>query len=93
MVSNQVLGARGVAGLLILSLAVSGCSHFRHHEAEAAARSESPAAVTDDCGVVRRYLPDVVVHVVEGSERNLKITHADDLLIAAALLDDLTDDG
>ncbi len=61
-------------------------------EAEAAARSEPPAAVTDDCGVVRRYLPQVAVRVVEGSERNLKITHADDLLIAAALLDDLTDD-
>jgi LysM domain len=37
MVLNQVLGARGTAGLLILSLAVTGCSHFRHHEAEAPA--------------------------------------------------------
>jgi LysM repeat protein len=32
MVLNQVLGARSVAGLLILSLAVTGCSHFRSHE-------------------------------------------------------------
>lgn len=32
MVLNQVLGARTVAGLLILSLAATGCSHFRSHE-------------------------------------------------------------
>ena len=41
---------------------------------------------TDDCGVVLRYLPDVPVHVVEGSERNLKITYPRDLAIARALL-------
>jgi LysM domain len=36
MVSNQVLGARVIAGLLTVSLGVAGCSHFRHHDAEAA---------------------------------------------------------
>jgi hypothetical protein len=36
MVSNQVLGARAVAGLLATFLAVSGCSHFGHHESAAA---------------------------------------------------------
>jgi LysM repeat protein len=36
MVSNQVLGARSLAGLLILSVAVAGCSHFRSHEPPAA---------------------------------------------------------
>ena len=41
---------------------------------------------TDDCGVVLRYLPDVPVHVVEGSKRNLKITYPRDLAIARALL-------
>jgi 2-C-methyl-D-erythritol 4-phosphate cytidylyltransferase len=41
---------------------------------------------TDDCGVVLRYLPDVPVHVVEGSERNLKVTYPRDLAIARALL-------
>ena len=49
MVSNQVLGARGVAGLLILSLAVSGCSHFRHHEAEASA-APAPVAAQSSSG-------------------------------------------
>jgi len=42
---------------------------------------------TDDCGVVLRYLPDVPVGVVRGSERNLKITYAADLAIAQALLE------
>jgi hypothetical protein len=36
MVSNQVLGARAVVGLLATFLAVSGCSHFEHHESAAA---------------------------------------------------------
>lgn len=37
---------------------------------------------TDDCGVVHRYLPDVPIVVVEGSERNIKITHPVDLIVA-----------
>jgi 2-C-methyl-D-erythritol 4-phosphate cytidylyltransferase len=43
---------------------------------------------TDDCGVVLRYLPDVDVHIVTGSERNIKITYPQDLAIAEALLHD-----
>jgi 2-C-methyl-D-erythritol 4-phosphate cytidylyltransferase len=43
---------------------------------------------TDDCGVVLRYLPDVPVHVVEGSEQNLKITYPRDLAIARVLAGD-----
>ncbi len=42
---------------------------------------------TDDCGVVLRYLPDVPVGAVPGSERNVKVTYADDLAVAKALLD------
>ncbi|PRY01456.1 IspD/TarI family cytidylyltransferase [Allonocardiopsis opalescens] len=41
---------------------------------------------TDDCGVVLRYLPEVGVHVVPGSESNLKITTPGDLAVAEALL-------
>jgi 2-C-methyl-D-erythritol 4-phosphate cytidylyltransferase len=41
---------------------------------------------TDDCGVVLRYLPDVKVHVVPGSERNIKITYPQDLAIAELML-------
>jgi len=45
---------------------------------------ERPA--TDDCGIVHRYLPDVPVRLVPGSERNIKITYPDDLAVAEALL-------
>ncbi len=40
---------------------------------------------TDDCGVVLRYLPEIPVGVVTGSERNLKITYAADLAVAHTL--------
>ena len=36
-------------------------------------------APTDDCGVVRRYMPGVKIAVVEGEERNMKLTSADDM--------------
>ncbi|MDR0939314.1 MAG: bifunctional cytidylyltransferase/SDR family oxidoreductase [Mediterranea sp.] len=34
--------------------------------------------VTDDCGVVAKYLPDVPVYVVEGEESNMKLTYKED---------------
>ncbi|MFB9622448.1 IspD/TarI family cytidylyltransferase [Nonomuraea helvata] len=40
---------------------------------------------TDDCGVVLRYLPDVPIHLVPGSEQNIKVTHPADLRIAELL--------
>jgi 2-C-methyl-D-erythritol 4-phosphate cytidylyltransferase len=55
----------------------------RAHELAAADPGFAP---TDDCGVVLRYLPDVEVHVVPGSERNIKITYPQDLTVAEALL-------
>jgi 2-C-methyl-D-erythritol 4-phosphate cytidylyltransferase len=48
---------------------------------------------TDDCGVVLRYLPEVTIGAVSGSERNLKITYADDLAIARALIGPAPDAG
>ncbi len=41
---------------------------------------------TDDCGVVLRYLPEVPIGVVAGSERNIKVTYPDDIAVAEALL-------
>jgi ribitol-5-phosphate 2-dehydrogenase (NADP+) / D-ribitol-5-phosphate cytidylyltransferase len=41
---------------------------------------------TDDCGVVLRYLPEVPVRIVPGSERNIKITYPGDLDVAEVLL-------
>jgi 2-C-methyl-D-erythritol 4-phosphate cytidylyltransferase len=40
---------------------------------------------TDDCGVVLRYLPAVPIKVVEGSEQNIKVTHAVDVHLADKL--------
>lgn len=36
---------------------------------------------TDDCGVVRKYMPGTKICVVEGEEENKKITFAEDLTI------------
>jgi 2-C-methyl-D-erythritol 4-phosphate cytidylyltransferase len=55
----------------------------RAHELAAADPGFTP---TDDCGVVLRYLPGVPVHIVRGSEQNIKITYPDDLVVAEALL-------
>jgi len=60
----------------------------RAHELAAADPGFTP---TDDCGVVLRYLPDVPVHVVPGSEQNVKITYPGDLAVAEALLRARTD--
>jgi len=49
MVSNQVLGARAIAGLLLVSLAAVGCSHSHHQDEVPAAAtpvSAAPAAAT-----------------------------------------------
>lgn len=40
---------------------------------------------TDDCGVVLRYLPDVPIAIVRGSEHNIKVTHPVDVHIADKL--------
>jgi 2-C-methyl-D-erythritol 4-phosphate cytidylyltransferase len=55
-------------------------------KAHALAAADPDFQPTDDCGVVLRYLQDVPVHVVPGSETNIKITYPADLEIAEALL-------
>jgi 2-C-methyl-D-erythritol 4-phosphate cytidylyltransferase len=55
----------------------------RAHERAAADPTFTP---TDDCSVVLRYLPDIPVHVIPGSESNIKVTYPTDLAIAEALL-------
>jgi LysM repeat protein len=57
MVSNQVLGARAAAGLLILSLVVSGCAHF-HHDSESAPAA-GPAATSTSTGATATPAPDM----------------------------------
>jgi 2-C-methyl-D-erythritol 4-phosphate cytidylyltransferase len=55
----------------------------RAHELAAADPGFRP---TDDCGIVLRYLPDIKVHVIPGSERNLKVTYPADLRVAESFL-------
>jgi ribitol-5-phosphate 2-dehydrogenase (NADP+) / D-ribitol-5-phosphate cytidylyltransferase len=40
---------------------------------------------TDDCGVVLRYLPDVPIFVVDGTDQNMKITQPIDIFVADKL--------
>ncbi|WP_342769868.1 2-C-methyl-D-erythritol 4-phosphate cytidylyltransferase [Thermomonospora umbrina] len=54
-------------------------------EAYRLAEGDPGFTATDDCGVVHRYLPDVPIRVVEGDERNLKVTHPLDLVVAEHL--------
>jgi len=42
-------------------------------------------ASTDDCGVVLRYLPEVPIKVVAGSDENMKVTHPVDVYLADKL--------
>ncbi len=55
------------------------------NQAHEAAAADPEFVPTDDCGVVLRYLPDVPVHVVAGSEHAIKVTYPADLAIAEAL--------
>jgi 2-C-methyl-D-erythritol 4-phosphate cytidylyltransferase len=55
----------------------------RAHELAAADPEFAP---TDDCGVVLRYLPGTAVHIVPGSERNMKVTYPQDLAVAEVVL-------
>jgi len=42
---------------------------------------EKTLEATDDCGVVLKYFPNEPIFVVQGSERNIKITHQEDILL------------
>jgi len=53
--------------------------------AYAKAGQDSDFQATDDCSVVLRYLPDVPIWVVEGDERNLKVTEPIDVYLADKL--------
>lgn len=54
--------------------------------AHALAAQDPDFTPTDDCGVVLRYLKDTPVHIIPGSEANIKVTYPSDLAIAEALL-------
>lgn len=51
------------------------------NEAYRRALSDPMFATTDDCGVVRRYMPEIPVKVVQGEVFNMKITYMEDLFL------------
>ena len=62
---------------------------FRQHTIQKAyeiALKDPQFTATDDCGTVLRYLPQEKVGIVRGSERNIKLTYADDLSLLEFLL-------
>ncbi len=58
----------------------------RAHDLAAADPHLATFSATDDCGIVLRYLPEVEIKTVPGSDRNLKITYPADLRIAESFL-------
>ncbi len=46
-------------------------------------------ALTDDCGVVKKYLPEESIFIVEGDNRNIKVTFKEDLFLMKKYLQDL----
>lgn len=48
-------------------------------EAYKLALQDSNFKTTDDCGVVRKYLPNEAIYVVDGAKKNMKLTHMEDL--------------
>lgn len=57
---------------------------FRLHTIKKAyelALEDSNFKTTDDCGVVRKYLPDVAISVVKGDHQNIKLTYKEDIYL------------
>ena len=46
---------------------------------------------TDDCGIVMKYLPNTSIGVVDGDEKNIKITYPIDMILAKAIYDETND--
>jgi 2-C-methyl-D-erythritol 4-phosphate cytidylyltransferase len=57
---------------------------FKWHTINAAyekALKDPDFKVTDDCGVVKEYLPDEEIYVVEGDGDNMKLTYEEDIFL------------
>ena len=42
---------------------------------------DEPVKVTDDCGVVKNYLPEEPIYIVQGESQNIKITYHEDIFL------------
>ena len=45
------------------------------------ALQDSNMQTTDDCGIVKKYLPETKVYVVKGEEQNVKLTYPEDIYV------------
>jgi 2-C-methyl-D-erythritol 4-phosphate cytidylyltransferase len=50
------------------------------------ALNDKNLSVTDDCGIVKKYLPNEKIVVVAGEERNFKITYPHDIILMESFL-------
>jgi 2-C-methyl-D-erythritol 4-phosphate cytidylyltransferase len=85
--------AGGVLGQVLPRESLARCQTPQGFRLSVIARAHELAAAdpdfrsaTDDCGVVRRYLPQVPIGAVTGSERNIKVTYPGDLELADLFL-------
>jgi 2-C-methyl-D-erythritol 4-phosphate cytidylyltransferase len=85
--------ADGVLGRVLPRESLARCQTPQGFRLSVIARAHELAAAdpdfgnaTDDCGVVRRYLPQVPIGAVTGSERNIKVTYPGDLELADLFL-------
>ncbi|MBO5699126.1 MAG: 2-C-methyl-D-erythritol 4-phosphate cytidylyltransferase [Bacteroidaceae bacterium] len=60
-------------------------------EAYRRALADPAFAATDDCSVVFRYMPEVPIVIVPGEERNIKVTHPDDIKLIEKILENKAD--
>ena len=85
--------ADGVIGQVLPRASLARCQTPQGFRLGVIARAHELAAAdpgfrsaTDDCGVVRRYLPQVPIGAVPGSEQNIKVTYPGDLELADLFL-------
>ncbi len=50
--------------------------------------ADPQTGITDDCGMVKRYLPEVEIAVVAGDRRNIKLTTREDVVLLEHYLHD-----
>ena len=55
-------------------------------EAYKRALNDPDFTTTDDCGTVKKYLPDEPIYVVQGENSNIKLTYTEDLIVIEKLL-------
>lgn len=48
-------------------------------EAYRRAQETGNIEATDDCGILRRYMPETAIYIVDGEEQNKKITYLEDI--------------